>query len=527
MESLLTHPFKTKPFSHQLEVWEQSRDMASFAVFWEQGTGKTKLVIDTLAAQFLEGRVDCLLVVAPSGVDRNWITDELPAHLPDEIAQQMMAVNYRSQKAQTKWHQQELSQLVHHKGLSVLTISYDAFVTNAGKAFAWRLMKSRKIFYVLDEAHAIKTPSAKRTKAILGSSKYAETRRILTGTPVAQGPFDIYSQMRFLDPEFWSRRGIYTFTAFKRHFGVWEVGYGNGRQFDVLKEYKNLDELYEILQGSSSRVLKEDVLDLPPKLYSKRYFEMSREQERLYEQLSREFVVELERPGGEACSYCAGRGIIEQDAGEWGILEEPCASCGGSGVESDIVDADLAIVRLLRLQQITCGYLPVGEDGEFRDLDARNNRLDSLLEWTEGTPHKAIIWARFSRDIDLIMDALGGRAVRYDGQVDDDEAERSKNAFQRGDAQWFVGNPAKGATGLTLHAAQSVHYYNNNFKLIDRLQSEDRAHRIGQEHPVNYTDMVALFQDGRHTVDNNIVKALREKLQISSLITGDRLKDWL
>lgn len=523
----MDHPFKTKPFSHQLEVWEKSKDLSSFAVFWEQGTGKSKLTIDSFVAQYLAGTVDTLLVVAPSGVDRNWITDELPSHLPDELYAKMMAVNFKTKKSKTKWHQAELSQLVHHKGPAVLTISYDAFVTDAGKDIIWRLMKGRKLFYVLDEAHNIKTPSAKRTKSILASSKFAATRRILTGTPIAQGPFDVYSQVRFLEPNFWSRHGLYTFTAFKQHFGVWEKGYSSMGQFDVLKEYKNLDQLYEILASMSSRVLKEDVLDLPPKLYSKRYFEMSPEQERMYHQMTSEFMVELQDTEGHQCTYCAGKGILEQDAGAWGILEEPCPSCAGSGIETEIVDADLAIVRLLRLQQITCGYLPVGEDGEFREIDNKNRRLDSLVEWSEGTHNKAIIWARFSRDIDLLMDALGARAVRYDGQVDEDQRAWAKKEFQHGDAQWFVGNPAAGATGLTLTAATSMTYYNNNFKLIDRLQSEDRAHRIGQEHPVNYTDMVAVFADGRTTVDNNIVKALREKLEIASLITGDRLKEWL
>ena len=523
----LTHPFKTKPFNHQMQVWEQSRDASSFAVFWEQGTGKTKVTIDTLVHQFLQGTVDTLLVIAPGGVDRNWITDELPAHLPDELAAQMMTVNYKTKKSKTRWHQQELAQLVHHKGLSVLTMSYDAFVTKDGKQAAWNLMRKRKVFMVLDEAHAIKTPGALRTKAILSSGKYVTTRRILTGTPVAQGPFDVYSQMKFLDEDFWKKRGIYTFTAFKQHFGVWTKGFGQGRQFDVLEEYKNLDELYEILQGTSSRVLKEDVLDLPPKLYSKRYFEMSPEQCRLYNEMKRDFSVEIERVDAKPCSFCSGRGTLEYDAGEWGTLEEPCADCRGSGLEVDIIDATLPIVRLLRMQQITCGYLPTNEeDGSFHLLGNSLPRLDSLVEWAEPLGHKAIVWSRFSKDIDLIMDALGSKAVRYDGKIDEDACERSKNAFQKGDAQFFVGNPAKGATGLTLHAARSMFYYTNNFKLIDRLQSEDRAHRIGQEHPVGYTDLVALC-DGAPTVDNNIVTALRAKLEIASIINGDRLKEWL
>jgi SNF2 family DNA or RNA helicase len=86
----------------------------------------------------------------------------------------------------------------------------------------------------------------------------------------------------------------------------------------------------------------------------------------------------------------------------------------------------------------------------------------------------------------------------------------------------FVSNPQAGATGLTLTQAQTVIYYSNSFKLVDRLQSEDRAHRIGQEHPVNYIDLVA-----GGTVDEKIVRSLRDKWDVAAQITGDELKDWL
>lgn len=492
-------------------------------IFITGNTGKSKLTIDTLVHQYREGRVDAMLVVAPSGVELNWITDELPTHLPDSVLAETRMLAYRTRKAATKWHQAELSQLIHHKGLSILAITYDAFVTKGAKEFVFRLMKARRLFYVLDEAHNIKTPKAQRTKSILASAKYGVTRRILTGTPVAQGPFDIYSQMKFLDPQFWARHNLGNFTAFKQHFGVWEKGYNGaqGREFDVLVRYKNIEELERILSGHSSRVLKEDVLDLPPKLYSKRRFELSPEQERVYAQLKEEFLAEW-TVGGESCTECGGRGSFDGVLPDGREYEQTCESCSGTGQRVVHSDASLAIVRLLRLQQVACGYLPTGDEMEIRPLGERNPRLDSLVETAEALPHQAIIWARFQRDVDLIMDALGRRAVRYDGVITDEEAARSKEVFKAGGAQFFVGNPAKGATGLTLTEAKTMIYYSNSFKLIDRLQSEDRAHRIGQTESVNYIDMIA-----DRTVDEDIVEALRAKLEIASLVTGDRLKEWL
>jgi hypothetical protein len=502
----MTYQFKTEPLSHQRKVFHETADKAAFAIFWEQGTGKTKLAIDTTAQLFLEGQIDGLLVVAPNGVHRNWVSDELPKHMPDAVLKRMRAVSYDNNKSQTQRHQTELEDTVKHPGLAVLCMSYDSLMSSSkasknaktkprGKEWAKRFLIRRKVMYILDESEAIKTPKAKRTKTFLASAPYASFRRIMTGTPITNGPFDIYSQMKFLKTDFWVPHGISNFTSFKQHFGVWFTaedckrmhGYDPG--YDQLVEYRNLDQLQKIIEPWSSRVLKEEVLDLPPKVYSKRRFDMNPEQKRVYEELKTEFFSEL--------------------------------------ANGALIEAPLAIVRLLRFQQITCGYV-AERDEPITLLGDNNPRLDLAVETAESIPDKAIIWARFTKDIDQLMDALPGKAVRYDGKVDDDEAERAKLDFQHGDAQWFVANPAKGKAGLTLHAAEAemqcktVMYYNNSFKLNDRLQSEDRAHRIGQKHSVNYIDLIA-----SGTVDEHILSSLRNKLDIASKITGDQIKEWI
>lgn len=481
---------KTTPFEHQRRHLEERWSQPSWGLLWEQGTGKTKPIIDTACALFEAGRIDALVVVAPNGVHRNWINDEIPAHMPDRVQRRTLCFYWQTQRSKTISHKQAAEQALRHDGLLVFAISYDGFMTEAGKKFAWRVLSRRRCLYTLDEAHSIKTPRAKRTKSIVASGKYAPYRRIATGTPISIGPFDIYSQVKFLDEGFWSRNGLGSYAAFKQHFGVWrtreqarmEHGYDPG--YDLLLDYRNLDELRELLARISDRVTKDEVLDLPPKLYSKRYFDMTPEQRRAYEQLRTEFILELE-----------------------------------SGAE---IDGSLAIVRLLRLQQIACGYAQTSTEEPVHRIGDKNPRLDAALELLEPLGHKAIIWCRFRHDIDQLMDALGKRAVRYDGSVSDDEAERGKNEFQRGDAQWFVGNAAKGGSGLTLTAARTVLYYSNSFNLVHRLQSEDRPHRIGQEHSVNIIDLIA-----NDTVDMHIVKALRGHLDVASKITGDQLREWI
>jgi len=191
--------------------------------------------------------------------------------------------------------------------------------------------------------------------------------------------------------------------------------------------------------------------------------------------------------------------------------------------DGDVLDGELPIVRLLRLQQILCNYVPTGDYEPARILGKQNPRLEAMEDIRDQTFHPAIVWARFRHDVDQIMDLLGDKAVRYDGSVDDDQAERNKLAFQAGDVQWFVGTAQKGGPGLTLHQAKTMVYYSNSFRLIDRLQSEDRAHRAGMDdNPVSYIDIVC-----PGTVDERIVDNLRNKRDIASTILGDELKEWI
>jgi SNF2 family DNA or RNA helicase len=510
------------------------------------------------------------------------VETEIPEHVPDLVMPQIRAHQYQSSRADTKRHKQAVNAVIAHPGFAWLTISYEAFVTNAGKRALIQYMDQRRLLYVLDEAHYIKTPDSARTKSILTSAKYAPYRRILTGTPIAQGPFDAYSQVKFLDEDYWNRNNLGTFTEFKTHFGEFRKGWNptafnpktkacTGAEYDILVGYRHLDELSSLLSTISTRVTKELALPhLPPKLYQTRYFTMTVEQEKLYSQLKDEFIVWLETgvdkvkeglqdayeavggrnplydllQGVDVCPTCHGKRELDVE----GFIY-PCPDCaedvplGQDGATAVI--ASMAMVRLLRLQQITCGYLPTDDEAEpVYAIPGPNRRLDILCDLVENAGHKVIVWARFQLDITLILEALqkrGIKAVRYDGLVSETERALAKARFQgerpvfdngqvvgrevvpkEEQADVFVGNPAAGATGLTLTAAKTVVYYSNSFKLIDRLQSEDRAHRIGQANAVLYVDVVA-----EGTTDVKIVEALRKKFNVASQITGDRTREWL
>lgn len=488
--------FKTKPFEHQLREWLRSKDTPNWGLFFEQGTGKSKVVIDTAAWLYERGEIDTLLVVAPSPVHANWIANEIPAHLPDRLSSSVRTHVWKTvQPTKNKLGKKVLPAavatdregVVAHKGLVIVAVTYDCIMTELGERFVKELL-DRKCLLVADESSRIKTAGAKRTMRLTALGRKARYRRILTGTPVANNPFDLYAQIRFLDEDFWKRNRLHPKSAFECHFGRFRNEVFGGRRVPVLVGFHNLDQLQRHLREIGSRVTKDEVLDLPPKIYSRVCFDLDPAARAAYDELRKTFVTEI-----------------------------------AEGVE---LSAPLAMVRLLRLQQIACGYAPtIGDDGKTAPvipIGSTNPRMSALLEIIEDTP-KAIIWARFRADIDAIMGELGEAAVRLDGAVEQAARTEAVRRFQEDPAvRFFVANPAVAGEGLTLTAARVVVYYSNSFNLVHRLQSEDRAHRIGQTGTVNYYDLIA-----NGTVDLKIVDALTDKRNIAALVTGDNLGEWI
>jgi SNF2 family DNA or RNA helicase len=185
------------------------------------------------------------------------------------------------------------------------------------------------------------------------------------------------------------------------------------------------------------------------------------------------------------------------------------------------------MVRILRLQQVACGYLPNPDDPEGEPIlvpKGENPRLGAFRDWLEdiGT-QQAIVWCRFTRDVDLITRELGPpRCVRYDGEVNEKAKINALDLFMSGKRQLCVAKAASMGMGLTLVNSAISFYYSNTFSLLERLQSEDRQHRPGQHNPVTYVDLVA---DG--TVDLKILKSLREDNEIASRVVGDTYREWL
>jgi SNF2 family DNA or RNA helicase len=397
------------------------------------------------------------------------------------------------------------------EGLRVIAINLEAF-RDATKCKAALIVRKLclcfNVLMCVDESSKIKTPGAKRTMAIRHLGKHADMRRILTGSPITGGPLDIYAQFAFLGQHL---LGFDNYVSFSHYFAEWEKetffnkAKGQLDEFEVLTGYQNIDELNDMIDRHSFRITKDECLDLPEKIYETRYVEMSAVQRKLYND------------------------IIHKSLMEFSDGEE--------------ISVKSVLTKLLRVQQVLGGFVPQEKFGDALPIEANNVRINCLMDALAETDGKVIIWARFRAELEAIEKRIKKEygemsCVAYHGGVDDVDREIAINRFQgvrpapntiadedapkweelepEYQARFFVGQQHSGGYGITLTAANTVIYFSNDFSLEARLQSEDRAHRIGQHHPVVYIDLEVIG-----TIDTKILKALRHKMDLAEMITRD------
>lgn len=475
----------TKPYGHQdrcLHKMRKAREIrrragsagSVFAIFAEQGTGKTWNAIDWAGELFAAGDIDAVLVISKKGPHSQWIDEQIPIHY--------------AMKHKSEFYTGRRKQFVgaDDDTLHFFSINIDALKNEKGWSAALTFVKlyDKRVLIVIDESHLIKNHKSARTKRAYALGDMVEHKMILTGTPIAKNLCDEWSQFKFLDEAIIGYRYI---TSFRHQYCVM----GGWENRDVVG-VKNMDEFLKKVEPFSFRVTKEEELDLPPKVYDTVAFEMNDEQRGHYDAIKEMFLTQL-------------------DSGE-------------------IATVANAAVAITRLQEVTSGIiegrLPRTQDdvlqkrkGKIVSQEIKDNpRLDALCDLLEQRRGKAVIWARFNYDIEQIIKRLGKKAVAYYGQTsarDRDEAKR-RWLDPRSEIDYLVASPSAAGTGLNLQGdCRTVVYYSNSFNAIDRWQSEDRTHRIGTKGTVTYFDLVC-----RGTVDRKILANLKKKKSLSDLALG-------
>jgi SNF2 family DNA or RNA helicase len=477
----MKYKFKMPPYEHQLTALRKGWNLDEFAYFMDMGTGKSKVLIDNFSVLYDKGHITGVLIIAPKGVYRNWSRNEIPTHMPEHVLHDICIWQpNHTQKFLQTWN----TMFAQDYNLKIFLMNIEAFSTRKGVEVAEKFLLGHSCLMAIDESTTIKSKNAKRTKSIVKLGKLAKYRRIMTGSPITKSPMDLYTQCEFLNPELLGHK---SFFSFQYEYAIIKRRNLGSYSFNQIVGYKNLKELNGLLDNFSFRVRKQDCLDLPDKVYTKRVVELTPEQAKMYNDLKKIAL---------------------------GICEE------------GTVTPTTILTQLLRLQQVCSGHVKL-DDGTLKTFpSAKIKELESVVEEIDG---KAIIWANFTHDIESIEQLLqkmygDDSVVSYYGATSVDQRDYAMSSFQNPDSpvRFFVGQPRTGGYGLTLTQASTVIYYSNSYDLEVRLQSEDRAHRIGQVNKVTYIDIIA-----DKTVDEKVLQALRSKIDIASVVLQENVTDWI
>ena len=437
---------------HQEQGTQFLKQRTAAALFDEQGLGKTKQLIDAITEEVSDGRITGALIICPNGLKSTW-ADEIGRH------SNARAAVFGSGRSARRQAFRSLKAVFY-------VINYEAVPAELPALRA--LLRLRPMALVLDESHRIKTPAARITRSILALRADAARRYIMTGTPIANKPDDIWSQVFFLDDG--ERLGT-SFESFKARYGSPSSG------------YRRIEELRDQLASISLRREKEGTVNLPEKRFSRVKVVLEGQQREMYETLRTELELWVRALTGEE--------VLQQ--------------------------AENVLSRLLRLAQIASN--PGLLDASYDEVPAKFKALDELLPLhKDESAGKVLVWTSFVPNISAVLARYEFlRPVAIHGEVDGKARDDAVRAFRQDPSvRLMVANPAAAREGLTLTEARTAIYLDRTFNLVDFLQSQDRIHRLSQKYPC---DIILLLAE--NTVDEFVDFSLAQKHRLARYAQGD------
>ena len=429
------------------------------ALLWEMGTGKTRATVEGFEIKRKKGLVSHGLVVCPVSMIDKWVIEiELWSGEKSAIG--------------IKGGREEKETIIGENWVWYV-VSFET-ITNLLPRFLEVI--DEKWFVCLDEFTKIKNPNAKRAKACVEVGKKTEHKDILSGTPVTQHAYDLFTPYLFLDGG--RTFGMKYDDFIEKYF--WKQGYRKIAKRDALQE------IGKLMYNNATRFLKKDCIDIPDKVYDQRYLALPGKNQKSYDEMVKFCLTQIEG--------------------------------------SEKVTAFVILTQLLRLSQITSGFV---KDAMGRECGFEENpklaALEEILEESNGT--SVIVWSRFIWDTRAIAGLCEKMEIPYTtltGETKPDERTRNIADFQSGARKVIIGTAGTGGHGIDLVKASLVVYYSNSYSLEQRLQSEDRAHRAGQKNQVTYIDLLC-----KNTIDVSIYKILRNKKNIADIVTGDNVRNMM
>ncbi len=481
--------YKFPPYPHQKEALDFIADMNVFALFLDMGLGKSYVTLYKFLKEYAEGKVDTLLVVCPTSLRRNWVS-EIQTHLPPTGTRIFMnIVDLQSKKA---LNQIEIDRI--RSGIHILIVGIEALSVGEKKGRAWEVVEAytakHPFMMFVDESSDIKNMQSTRTENCIAIGQRARIRGIGTGTEISNSIMDLYSQFQFLHPDI---IGIGSLSAFKARY-IEFGGFENKQPIG----FKNIDELMSLIRPFSfKRTTAECGLNLPPTYTQVRAVPLSVKQRALYNKIRKEKLMYIKTLDENL--------VIESVMDAYNKLQQ--------------VVGGFLIYETGEIETTLRGNIRVLRETERVVEPEFNPKIAEMLKVLSENPGKStIIWAKFTEEVNLIIEALEkkfgpGSVSRFDGEVKDSDREEHKKAFLEGRTQFFVSKASSGGKGLTLNISDLVIYFSNSFKFVDREQSRKRNDRIGQTKTVTYIDLVA-----EDTIDEDILATLKDKKDLADFV---------
>jgi len=448
---------KTQPFPHQIEAIRYIEENNIVALFDEQGLGKTKIVIEALCNNMNNDQLDSVFVVCKKNLIQTW-QEEIETH--SFLKPIVLRGTEKSLGNQ------------YMTFAKFYVINYDLIDKESDRLKMF--LQLRRFAIVLDESHIIKNPTSKVAISLHYLSKFTIKRIIISGTPVANKPIDIWSQFYFLDN---GKLLGNCFNDFKKRYFI------DLKDGSSLINSIELEELRTIISLNSIRRKKTDVLELPNKTYIEKYVDLNPVQRSMYNKVRDELVIEIQNAEGEI------------------ILDE----------SNDLLK------KILRLAQICSNPLLI--DKSYIEVPAKFPILETLVCEIISRGEKVIIWSSFVENIKILNKLFRkyNSVMIYGGVPIDKRNEFIKRFKNDIDCKILVANPAAAREGLTLTVANNAIYLDRNFNLVDYLQSQDRIHRISQTKPCLIYKIIAL-----NSLDIFVDEILTRKQYVAEVVQGDK-----
>lgn len=451
---------KNDAFPYQMQAVETIKDKEYSAIFHEQGLGKTKIAIDLLLYWLTKRDIDTVMIVTKKQLVKNW-EDEFKIHT--HIRTKTLSNNKND------------NYYVLNSPVKVIITNFETISTDKERIMLF--LKCRNVGIIIDESTKLKNPEAKLTQDFFDVAPLFKIRTIMTGTPVANRPYDIWAQVFFLD--FGKSLGE-DFQEFKKYTDL-----SNDLKNNNEKQHKFEDAvagIFEKIEEFSVRETKNSCgIQLPQKEYVTEYVDFEPTQKVMYESVLKDLEIEM-----------------KQD-------------------DTVVIDDDSAVLkRLLRLTQIASN--PRLIDDNYEGISAKEHVLDDLLEQIIEKGEKCIVWSNYIGNVEY----FGRKYVRYGarkihGSLGIEERNKSVEMFKTDiNCKVLFATPQAAKEGLTLTVANHVIFYDRGFNLDDYLQAQDRIHRISQKRKCYVYNLMI-----KKSVDEWIDKLLDAKQCAAFLAQGD------